>query len=74
MHLSKKLKNTKNDTEKSALIDRILETSTVTWGHFLIHGEYDFSDKRLIDTMNFKFSDLLNPQLVKLKRDKEEEQ
>lgn len=71
MHLSKLLKGAKSDIEKSALIDKILATSTVTYKHFLIQGEFPFTQNRLIDSMNFKFSDFLNPSLVELKRGKD---
>lgn len=70
MYLSQRLIDAKDDFEKSILLDKILDSSTVTWRHFLIQGEYIFSDDRLSDSRNFKFNKMLNPSIVKVKYSK----
>jgi hypothetical protein len=34
---------------KTELIEAIRNGSVVTWQHFNLHGEFDFSDDRMVD-------------------------
>jgi len=58
--------NTKDPAEKQTLIDLIRSHSAVTWEHFLIHGEFDLSEKKLKDSRNFAFSQFLNPKIIEI--------
>jgi hypothetical protein len=33
------------------LIEAIRHGSVTTWEHFNLHGEFDFSDERMVDSM-----------------------
>lgn len=33
------------------LIEAIRNGSVATWAHFNLHGEFDFSDERIVDSM-----------------------
>lgn len=69
MHLSKLLKEASSNKEKQRIIDKICETSTVTYKHFQFQGEFPFSANRLVDSMNFNFADFLNPNIVVVMKD-----
>jgi len=69
MHLSKRLKEASSNKEKQRIIDKICETSTVTYKHFQFQGEFPFSANRLVDSMNFNFADFLNPNIVVVMKD-----
>jgi hypothetical protein len=34
-----------------ALLEAVRNGSAATWAHFNLHGEFDFSDDRMIDSM-----------------------
>jgi hypothetical protein len=36
---------------KAELIEAIRNGSVATWKHFNLHGEFDFSDERMVDSM-----------------------
>nr|MBF0222610.1 hypothetical protein [Desulfobulbaceae bacterium] len=33
------------------LIEAIRNGSVATWAHFILHGEFDFSDERIVDSI-----------------------
>ena len=41
----------KESLSYAELIEAIRNGSVVTWKHFNLHGEFDFSDERLIDSV-----------------------
>lgn len=65
MYLTQKLMATKNKVHKQALINKILSSSTASWKHLLIHGEFDFSDRTLKDSRAFVFEKMHDPDLLK---------
>jgi hypothetical protein len=41
-----------DDAERKAeLIDAIRNGSVMTWEHINLHGEYDFSDEKMLDSV-----------------------
>jgi hypothetical protein len=54
-----------NAVERSFLLKKILASSLLAWEHFVLHGEFDFSDERLKDSQNFDFNSLLDRNLLK---------
>jgi len=36
---------------RAALIEAIRNGSVIAWKHFNLHGEFDFSDERMIDSV-----------------------
>ncbi|MBC7390523.1 MAG: Tn3 family transposase [Opitutaceae bacterium] len=51
--LSEKLHQTKSEDERQVLLKKILATSTQSWAHINLVGEYDFSDGKDYKTFDF---------------------
>ena len=51
LYLSRILVEEKNEKPRTALIEAIRNGSVATWAHFNLHGEFDFSDERMVDSM-----------------------
>lgn len=65
MYLSQLIANTDDDFRKSEIIKQITNGSIVAWKHLNFHGEYDFSEEYLTDSVGFKL-----PKILDLKMDK----
>jgi hypothetical protein len=50
-YLSRVLAEEKNEKPRAALIEVVRNGSVATWVHFNLHGEFDFSDERMVDSM-----------------------
>ena len=57
LYLTRELANEKNEERKAELLAAIRNGSVVTWAHFNLHGEFDFSDEKIVDSV-----DLLSPK------------
>jgi TnpA family transposase len=57
LYLTRELANEKNEQRKTELLDAIRNGSVVTWAHFNLHGEFDFSDEKMQDSVG-----LLSPK------------
>ncbi|MEI6708628.1 MAG: hypothetical protein WCK96_16010 [Methylococcales bacterium] len=55
--MTRELANEKNEERKAELLAAIRNGSVVTWAHFNLHGEFDFSDEKIVDSV-----DLLSPK------------
>ncbi|HNB20070.1 MAG TPA: Tn3 family transposase [Agitococcus sp.] len=64
LYLARALADEKDEERKSALIEAIRNGSVTTWKHFNLHGEFDFSDERMIDSMG-----LIPPRNISIKRE-----
>jgi TnpA family transposase len=51
LYLSRELVTEKNEERRAELIEAIRNGSAATWKHFNLHGEFDFSDGRMVDSM-----------------------
>ncbi|MDR3554119.1 MAG: Tn3 family transposase [Syntrophobacteraceae bacterium] len=51
LYLSRRLAREKNEERRAALIEAIRNGSVATWAPFNLHGEFDFSDERMVDSM-----------------------
>jgi hypothetical protein len=51
IYLSREVAGEKNDERRALLLEAIRHGSVVTWAHFNLHGEFDFSDERMADSM-----------------------
>lgn len=45
------LASEKKDEHRAPLLEAIRHGSVGTWAHFYLHGEFDFSDERMVDSM-----------------------
>ena len=57
LYLTRELANEKNEQRKTELLDAIRNGSVLTWAHFNLHGEFDFSDEKMQDSVG-----LLSPK------------
>ncbi len=62
LYLSQIINNAESDTQKQNLLQTIKNGSVVAWQHINIHGEYDFSDDALRESIEFNL-----PKLEQLK-------
>jgi TnpA family transposase len=51
LYLSRELAAEKNEERRKNLIEAIRAGSAATWQHFNLHGEFDFSDERMVDSL-----------------------
>lgn len=51
LYLSRELAAEKNEERRAELIDAIRNGSVATWRHFNLHGEFDFSDEKMVDSV-----------------------
>ena len=51
LYLTHELANEKNEERKADLLAAIRNGSVVTWAHFNLHGEFDFSDEKMVDSV-----------------------
>jgi hypothetical protein len=51
LYLSQELAIEKNDERKAKLLEAVENGSVVTWAHFNLHGEFDFSDEKMQDSV-----------------------
>ncbi len=51
LYLSQELDKRKDEAHRAELIEAICNGSVSTWKHFNLHGEFDFSDERMIDSV-----------------------
>jgi TnpA family transposase len=59
LYLAQKLSDEENLVRKAELLESIQNGSVVTWRHINLHGEYDFSEEKMQDTVG-----LQNPRIV----------
>ena len=52
LYLSREIITEKNGERKAELIEAIRNGSAATWKHFNLHGEFDFSDEKMVDSMD----------------------
>jgi TnpA family transposase len=52
LYLSQLLAEEKDEERRTALLEAVRNGSAATWAHFNLHGEFDFSDERMVDSMN----------------------
>ncbi len=63
LYLSQKIAEEMNPERKREVIDAIKNGSVVTWRHINLHGEYDFSEEKLQDSIGLKVPKILELRL-----------
>ena len=58
-YLSKKIMDEKDRENRKQLLKTIQAGSIVTWAHIHLHGEFDFSENKLKDSVGFNMSQIL---------------
>ncbi|MBV9937638.1 MAG: Tn3 family transposase, partial [Acidobacteriaceae bacterium] len=51
LYLSQKLYEADSEERKTEILNAVRDGSVVTWQHVNLHGEYDFSDEKLQDSI-----------------------
>jgi TnpA family transposase len=59
LYLSKKIMDETDREKRKQLLKTIQSGSVVTWAHIHLHGEFDFSENKLKDSMGFNMSQIL---------------
>ena len=62
LYLTKKLAEADSEERRQELLSAVRHGSVVTWYHINLHGEYDFSDEKLRDSIG-----LLMPEIWTVK-------
>ena len=73
VYLSQKLAEEKNENSRQKMIDVIRNGSVVMWQHLNLHGEYDFTEEKIKDSVGFKPTRISSFRMPK-KRDSNKEQ
>jgi hypothetical protein len=60
LYLSQKLEEIKDTTKREAFLDAVAHGSVISWRHFNLLGEYDFSEEKLRDDMGIRLPKLMN--------------
>ena len=59
LYLSQQLLEAKTEERKAELISAIKNGSVVSWRHINLHGEYDFSDEKLRDSVGLDLTKII---------------
>ena len=59
LYLTQKMAQAESEEKKQELLTSIRNGSPVTWQHINLHGEYDFSDEKLQDSVGLNPSEIL---------------
>jgi TnpA family transposase len=59
LYLTQKLVEAESEECRQALLTAVRNGSVVSWGHFNLHGEYDFSDDKLQDSVGLQAPTIL---------------
>lgn len=64
LYLSQLLVDCKSDQQKLRILKIIQNGSIETWEHINLHGEFDFNEEKMRDSVNFKLPKILSLKLV----------
>jgi TnpA family transposase len=59
LYLSQKITEERDPECRQTLLEAVTNSSVVTWRHINLHGEYDFSEEKLQDSIGFQLSKIL---------------
>ncbi len=63
LFLSQKIVDETNEDQKKEFVKTIKNGSIVTWKHINLHGEYDFSEEKLQDSIGLRIHEIVALQL-----------
>jgi len=64
LYISQKIADTTSDEERASLIQRLKQSSIITWQHINLHGEYDFSEEKMQQIFAFSLPKIYELQVV----------
>ena len=59
LYLSQKLREAQSEEPKHVLLEAVKNGSVVSWQRINLHGEYDFSDEKLQDSVGLEVPKIL---------------
>jgi hypothetical protein len=59
VYLTQKIADAESEEHRQELLMAVRNGSVVTWQHINLHGEYDFSDEKLQDSMGLQAPKIL---------------
>lgn len=59
LYLTQKITEAESEERRQELIAAVRHGSVASWGHFNLHGEYDFSDEKLQDSVGLQAPKIL---------------
>ena len=65
IYLSQELEEIEDAASRQVFLDAVAYGSVISWQHLNLHGEYDFSDEKLRDSVGIR-----PPKIDPLKRSK----
>jgi hypothetical protein len=54
LYLSRELEKQPDEARRAELIEAVRNGSALTWRHFNLHGEFDFSDEKMADSVGLE--------------------
>ena len=64
LYISQLINQSKTESEKNTIINTLRNGSIVTWQHINLQGEYDFSDKSLKNSLEFRLPEILELEVA----------
>jgi hypothetical protein len=64
LSLTQKIARAESDERRQELLTVIRNGSVETWQHINLHGEYDFSDEKLQDSLGLNVPEILAVNVV----------
>jgi TnpA family transposase len=64
LFLSQLIYKTDCEVQRKTIVETIRNGSIVTWQHINLHGEYDFSDKSLKNSLEFNLPEILEVEIT----------
>lgn len=64
LYLTQLLQKTTNQERREEILSAIKNGSVVTWQHINLHGEYDFSDEKLQDSVGLDLPTILGEKVI----------
>ncbi len=63
MYLTQRLLKIKSKEKRLAFVEKMKVSSTMSWEHIIIHGAFDYSERKLKDSKNFDFNKMQDPKI-----------
>ena len=60
LYLTQKIAEAESEERRQELLTAVRSGSVASWRHFNLHGEYDFSDEKLQDSIGLQAAKILS--------------
>jgi hypothetical protein len=59
LYLTQKIAEAESDDRRQELIAAVRHGSVASWGHFNLHGEYDFAEEKMQDSVGLQATKIM---------------